>query len=186
MFLAVEEDNNPPTEPPADDHVDLEDQSPITDPDKGLDDASVEASRAKYGSNEIPVHKSPLYILFLRQFVGFLPLLIEIVALVSLGVGDYIDFAIITALLFINASIGFREEVHARKGLEELAHAIDSEISTRRNGASSNINTKELVVGDIILLVGGTIVPADTKWIKGDILRIDTASMTGEPIPRKV
>jgi H+-transporting ATPase len=41
------------------------------------------------------------------------------------------------------------------------------------------------VPGDIILLVGGTIVPADTKWVKGDRMQIDTAAMTGEPLPRK-
>lgn len=46
------------------------------------------------------------------------------------------------------------------------------------------VNVKELVPGDIILLVGGTMVPADTKWIKGDIMQIDTAALTGEPIPR--
>jgi H+-transporting ATPase len=168
------------------DDVDSEDQPPMTDPDFGLNDAAVEAARAKYGPNEIPVVEMPLYIMFLRQFVGFLPLLIEIAALVSLGVGDYTDFGIITAMLLINGCLGFREEHHAKKSLDEVSNSIDSEIATRRNGATSKLNTKDLVVGDIILLVGGTIVPADTKWIKGDRLQIDTAAMTGEPIPRKV
>lgn len=170
---------------PTDDVTDLEDQFPTTDP-VGLNDAAVEAALTKYGRNEIPVVEVPLYITFLRQFVGFLPLLIEIAALVSLGVGDYTDFGIITAMLFINACLGFREEYHAKKSLDEVSNAIDSQIATRRNGETNNLNTKELVVGDIILLVGGTIVPADTKWIKGDSLQIDTAAMTGEPIPRKV
>jgi P-type E1-E2 ATPase len=89
-------------------------------------------------------------------------------------------------MLFINGCLGFREEHHAKKSLDEVSNSIDSEIATRRNGATSNLNTKDLVVGDIILLVGGTVVPADTKWIKGDRLQIDTAAMTGEPIPRKV
>ena len=166
--------------------VDPENQAPLTDVDIGLNDKEVETAREIHGRNEIPVVETPLYMLFLRQFVGFLPMLIELAALVSLAVGDYTDFAIIAAMLIINAMLGFREEYHAKKSLDELSNAIDSEVATRRNGETINVNTKELVPGDIVLLVGGTIIPADMKWIKGDTMSIDTAAMTGEPIPRKV
>jgi H+-transporting ATPase len=75
--------------------------------------------------------------MFLRQFVcridSFPSILIEIAALVSLGVGDYTDFGIITAMLFINGCLGFREEHHAKKSLDEVSNSIDSEIATRRN-----------------------------------------------------
>lgn len=54
-----------------------------------------------------------------------------------------------------------------------------------RNEKTEHISTTELVPGDVIFLVGGNIVPADTKWLKGDILQVDTAALTGEPIPRK-
>lgn len=166
--------------------TDLEDQAPLTDVDIGLKDTEVETAKQQYGKNEIPVVETPLYMLFLRQFIGFLPMLIELAALVSLAVGDYTDFGIILAMLIINALLGFREEYHAKKSLDELSNAIDSEVATRRNGETTQLNTKELVPGDIVLLVGGTIIPADMKWIKGDTMSIDTAAMTGEPIPRKV
>jgi magnesium-transporting ATPase (P-type) len=44
---------------------------------------------------------------------------------------------------------------------------------------------KELVPGDVWLLVGGTVVPTDIKFVMGETLSIDTAAPTGEPLPRK-
>jgi H+-transporting ATPase len=156
-----------------------------TDPDTGLTTSQVEKALEKYGLNEIPAPVTPLYMLFLYQFSGFLPFLIEVAAIVSLGVQDYVDFGIITAILVINACLGFREEYHAKKSLDELSSSLESEIAVRRNGEVVQISTTQLVPGDIILLVGGTVVPADTQWIRGDAMQIDTAALTGEPIPRK-
>lgn len=51
-----------------------------TDPDNGLSSKEVAMAMEIYGPNEIPVPSTPLIVLFLRQFVGFLPLLIEIVS----------------------------------------------------------------------------------------------------------
>lgn len=62
---------------------------------------------------------------------------------------------------------------------------LESEIAVRREGDTMVLNTKELVPGDVVLLVGGTIVPADVQWLKGDVVQVDTAALTGEPIPRK-
>lgn len=119
-----------------------------TDLDKGLDDAQVEVQRAKFGSNEIPVPCTPMYVLFLRQFIGFLPMLIQLAALISLAVQDYTDFGIIVGMLVINASLGFREEYHAKKSLDEVSNQLESEIAVRRNnGQTKPMPTKELVPG---------------------------------------
>lgn len=156
-----------------------------TDPSTGLTTEQVEAARAIYGVNEIPVPEIPLYMLFLHQYTGFLPGLIEVAAIVALAVEDFIDFGIIVAILLLNGCLGFREEYNAKKALEEISNSIESAITVRRNGETESISIKELVPGDIILLVGGTISPADVKWISGDIMQIDTAALTGEPLPRK-
>lgn len=190
MTDVVEDDTPPPNntgggdeEQPALEEKDL---LAMTDPDSGLTDAEYAVALEKYGKNEIPVTETPLYVLFLRQFVGFLPVLIEVAAIVSLAVEDFVDFGIIIAMLSVNACLGFREEYHAKKSLDEVSGSLESEITVRRNqGETKQILTKDLVPGDIILLVGGTILPADTKWVKGDKMQIDTAAMTGEPIPRK-
>jgi len=156
-----------------------------TDVSTGLTSEQVQKALEEHGPNEIPVPESPIYMMFIRQFVGFLPFLIELAALISLAVQDYIDFAIIAGILIINGLLGFREEYHAKKSLDEVSKSLESEIVVRRNSETKTMPVKELVPGDIILLVGGTIVPADTKWLSGDKMQIDTAPLTGEPLPRK-
>jgi P-type E1-E2 ATPase len=88
-------------------------------------------------------------------------------------------------MLLINACLGFHEEYKAKKSLDELSHQLESVVAVRRNGETLELNVTELVPGDVVLLVGGTILPADTQWIKGDKVSVDTAPLTGEPIPRK-
>ena len=87
-------------------------------------------------------------------------------------------------LLFI-ASLGFHEDYKCKKSLDELSASLESEIAIRREGKTEALPTKECLPGDIVLLVGGTILPADIKWVRGDKMSIDTAALTGEPIPRK-
>jgi len=156
-----------------------------TNINKGLMDDEVTKSREINGSNEIPTHVTPTYMLFLKQFFGFMPLLILAAAIVTIGELDYPDFIILICMLLINATLGFREEYHAKKALDELSNSLESEITVVRNGSSMALLVSEIVTGDIVMLVGGNMVPADVKWLRGDVMSIDTAAMTGEPLPRK-
>ena len=58
----------------------------------------------EFGPNEIPAPSTPTYMIFVRQFTGFLPILIEIAAIISLAVQDWTDFGIIVAILVINGT----------------------------------------------------------------------------------
>jgi H+-transporting ATPase len=62
---------------------------------------------------------------------------------------------------------------------------LENEAVVIRDGETKSIPTKDLVPGDILYLVGGNLVPADVQWIKGDKMSIDTAALTGEPLPYK-
>jgi len=157
----------------------------LTDADKGLTSLQVEASLLKWGRNVIPRPDVKTWVLFARQFIGFMPILMEVAAVISIATLDYTDFGIILALLLINACIGFREEYHAKKALDELTKKVESEITVIRNGISESIAVTELCQGDMVMLVGGTSVPADIQWRRGDVMSIDTAALTGEPVPRK-
>ncbi len=61
---------------------------------------------------------------------------------------------------------------------------MEQKIAVLRDGSADHLLTRLLVPGDVILLVGGCAVPADVEWLEGDILSIDTAALTGEPLPR--
>lgn len=62
---------------------------------------------------------------------------------------------------------------------------MEQKIATLRDGRAENLLTRLLVPGDVVLLIGGCAVPADVEWLEGDILQVDTAALTGEPLPRK-
>ena len=62
---------------------------------------------------------------------------------------------------------------------------MEKKITTVRDGSGVELLTRLLVPGDVVLLVGGCEVPADIEWIEGDVLSVDTAALTGEPLPRK-
>jgi magnesium-transporting ATPase (P-type) len=81
--------------------VDVQD-IPDTNVDVGLSISDVETLREKYGWNEIPAPSTPLYLLFVHQFTGFLAILIELAAIISLSVQDWTDFGIIVGILLVN------------------------------------------------------------------------------------
>jgi H+-transporting ATPase len=62
---------------------------------------------------------------------------------------------------------------------------MEQKIPTLRDGKAEQLNTRLLVPGDVVLLMGGVQVPADIEWLEGDVLSVDTAALTGEPLPRK-
>jgi len=140
----------------------------------------------EYGRNEIPEVDTPWYILLGKQFVGVMPFMLEIAAIVSAWIQDWTDFGIIMAMLILNALIGFHEEHKAKQSLDALKSQMIATVPVKRDGAMSVQPAAELVPGDIIFLRGGNVVPADCQWLEGDEMQVDTAALTGEPIPRKV
>jgi len=139
----------------------------------------------KYGYNELPQIVVPLWYIFLIQFTGTMPYMLELACILALIVADYIDFAIIFMMVCCNGYLGFHEELKAKASLEELTNKMEQKIAVLRDGTAEHMNTRLLVPGDVVLLVGGVALPADVEWFEGDVLAIDTAALTGEPLPRK-
>jgi H+-transporting ATPase len=67
----------------------------------------------------------------------------------------------------------------------ELTNKMEQKIPVLRDGKAEQLLTRLLVPGDVVLLMGGAQVPADIEWMEGDVLSVDTAALTGEPLPRK-
>lgn len=68
----------------------------------------------------------------------------------------------------------------------ELTNKMEQKVTVVRDGHAEIVLSRLLVPGDVVLLVGGTLVPADVDWIEGDVLLLDTSAITGEALPRKV
>ncbi|EOD12285.1 hypothetical protein EMIHUDRAFT_76716, partial [Emiliania huxleyi CCMP1516] len=153
---------------------------------KGLTTAEAQAQTIKWGRNEIPEEKEPLWRMFAMQFVGTMPAMIEIAGLLAFLLKSYVDFWIILALLLTNATLGFIEEMNAQASISALKDGMIRKLPTKRDGNFTPLDIAELVPGDVVFLRGGNVVPADCKWIEGDELQVDQAALTGESLPVQV
>jgi H+-transporting ATPase len=150
---------------------------------KGLSSAQAAAQIEKWGKNEIPEEKEPLWRMFAMQFVGTMPAMIEAAGLLSAILGSWIDFWIIFALLMTNATLGFVEEMNAQASIAALKDGMIRKLPVKRDNKFTPLNVVEIVPGDVVFLRGGNVVPADARWIEGDELAVDQAALTGESLP---
>jgi len=135
------------------------------------------------GSNEIQEKKTNSFIKFLTYFWGPIPWMIETAAILSAVVRHWPDFFIISILLFANAVIGFWEERQAGNAIAALKAKLAIKAQVKRDGNWVDIPARELVVGDVIRLRRGDIVPADVRHMDGETIEVDQSSLTGESLP---
>ena len=97
---------------------------------------------------------------------------------------DWEDFVGIICLLFVNSGIGFYEEHNAGNAVKALMDSLAPKAKVRRNGQWQEIESADLVPGDIIAFKIGDIVPADCRLIEAVNVSIDQAALTGESLPQ--
>jgi len=155
-------------------------------PTAGLTSQEAQRRLEEFGRNEIPEVSEPWYVMLFKQFVGVMPFMLEIAAALSAAIGDWPDLAVIALMLVVNALIGFHEERKAKNSLDALKAQMTATVPTKRDGVMVITEVAQLVPGDVVFLRGGNVVPADCEWLEGDQMLVDTAALTGEPVPRKV
>ena len=160
-----------------------------TNIENGLNDEKVKELREKYGYNELEVKKKKsLLMKFIEQFKDFMIIILIIAAIVSGVVGHMqgegiTDSIIILIVVFMNAIIGVAQENKAEKSLEALQKLSSHVAKVIRNGEITVIPSRELVLGDIVVLETGDYVPADLRIIEAVNLKAQEASLTGESLP---
>lgn len=147
----------------------------------GLTDMTAASRLIEYGPNELQEakKKSPL-MMFLRQFIDVMILVLVAAAVISGLIGDVKDTIVIIAIVILNAIIGFIQEYRAEKAMESLKKMAAPFASVIRNGQFTSIPAAQIVPGDIVVLEAGNLVPADLRLIETNALKIDEASLTGE------
>ena len=153
----------------------------------GLSNIEVNRRKEKYGENIIREKaKESFLIRFLKQFNDFMIIILIIASIVSAGVSfiqgenDYIDSIIIIGIVIINAIMGLVQETKAEKSIEALKKLTPQIAKVIRNGKVEQINAKDLVPGDILILEAGSFVPADCRLIETFGLKVEESSLTGE------
>ena len=149
------------------------------DAETGL--TSVEAvSRLKqHGANEVVIQKGHPVLAFLAKFWGLSAWMLELIMLLSAVLGKYSDLAVVSALLVVNAILGFAQERRAAGVVETLRQRLRVSARVRRDSTWQLVPARELVPGDIVRVRAGDIVPADVKLLTGP-LSVDQSALTGE------
>lgn len=165
-------------------------------PSLGLSSAEAEASRLKYGSNQLtPPKRESLWSKFIEKFKDPIILILLVAMLLSLGVSCYEYFiaghrslslflepAGVLLAVVLATGVAFYFELRSEKEFEIL-NQVNEEIYYKvyRNGQLSQILKADIVVGDTILLETGEQIPADGTLLESVSLQVDESSLTGEP-----
>jgi magnesium-transporting ATPase (P-type) len=99
------------------------------------------------------------------------------------GVSDYIEGAVITAVIIGNILIGFYQEYRAEQKMDALRSLSSPSATVIRNGEVVTIPSAEVVPGDVVLVKTGDTVPADLRFVDGMNLECDEKILTGEAVP---
>lgn len=152
-------------------------------PNLGLNDEEVQQRLKTYGPNKIQAHKrKSIFMLFVQQLQDALIYVLLGAVVITMLMGEYIDGIIITAVIIINATLGVIQEVRAGNAIDALRDLSTPKALVKRNGQTVEINSEEIVPGDIIVLDTGRFVPADLRLIESANLQIDESALTGESI----
>lgn len=157
----------------------------------GLTSEEVESRLNKYGYNEFQKKKpKSLGIKFLEQFKSFMIIVLLIAAAISGVIGylqgeGFTDAIIILAIVILNAIIGVIQEAKAESSLEALEKMSSPHCNVVRNGKIEEIESRNLVPGDIVELETGDAIPADLRLVEAVNLKIQDAALTGESVPEE-
>jgi len=136
-----------------------------TDRQKGLTGAEAEERRKSFGYNELEDTHENQFVKFISYFRGPILYVMEIAVLLAGGLQDWIDFGVIIGILIMNAAVGWYQEKQAGDIVAQLKAGIALKCTVVRDGKEGEIEARDLVPGDIIILEEGATIPADAKII---------------------
>ncbi len=154
------------------------------DIENGLTQSEVEKSRNEHGKNELEEKGTrSKWLRLLDQFKDTMIIVLLVASAISFALGDRTEAIIIVAIVVLNALIGFIQENKAEESLKALQDMSSPNSKVIRDGHEISIPSKEVVVGDLMILEAGDLVSADLRIVKSNSLQIQEASLTGESVP---
>ncbi len=135
----------------------------------------------KFGFNILEKKKhDSAFKIFLSQFSNFLVILLIIATIISFVLGEVLDAVAMLSILLLTAILGFVQDYKAEKAMEALEKMSSPHAKVLRNNVIVKIPSKNIVVGDVVFLEAGDIVPADGRIIDSHNFKVNEASLTGE------
>lgn len=152
-----------------------------TDSREGLSRTQIEERMEEYGPNKLPEkEKTPEWKKYLSHFNDILIYILLIAAVITFVLGHFIDMTVILLVAVINATIGYVQERKAEKAVEGIKDMLSMEANVLRDGKTEQVESTELVPGDIVFLEAGDKVPADMRLMEAEKLNAEESPLTGE------
>lgn len=155
-----------------------------TDSKVGLTQIEAQKRLEVNGYNQLnEAASTTLFQKFINQFKDFMIAILLVAAVVAAFTGELVDAIFILAIVIINAVFGVFQEAKAEDAINALKEMSTPNANIIRDGKDMSVKSTNLVVGDIVRLEAGDIVPADVRFIESASLQIEEASLTGESVP---
>lgn len=155
----------------------------------GLSGSEIDIRKEKYGLNKLDSKKQKLLLtIFIEQFKSSMVVILLIAAIISGIIGimegeGLVESFVIIAILLLNAIIGTVEEKKAQTSLEALNKMSSPHTKVLREGQIEEIDSIDIVPGDIVILETGDIIPADLRLLETINLKVQESALTGESFP---
>lgn len=147
----------------------------------GLNENQVKENLDKFGYNQLTEkQKQTAMQVFLSQFKDLLVIILIIAAIISAATGNLESTLVIFAVIILNAILGTVQHFKAEASLDSLKALSSPSAKVYRNGKKIEVQSKEIVPGDILILEAGDMVAADGRIIENFSLQVNESSLTGE------
>lgn len=151
---------------------------------KGLTTAEAEKRLEEFGENTVFKKKKigPVLI-FLSKLKNPIFILMIAVSLVSFFMGAIASAVIVVLMVLLSATLDFLNTYKSQQSVEKLASRVATKVTVVRDGKKKEIAFKNVVLGDVVFLSAGNVVPADCRILESDDFFVNQSSLTGESLP---
>ncbi len=153
-------------------------------PSSGLSYQQAAERLEEYGKNKIEgKKKKSLVMMFFAQLKDALIYVLLAATVITFIIGEYADSIIILSVVLINAIIGMAQEYKAEQAIAALQKMSNPKTIVRREGIDQEIDSEDLVPGDVVIIDAGRFIPADLRLTESSNLQIEESALTGESVP---
>ncbi len=151
---------------------------------RGLDDAEAARRLTAGGPNALRLRRGPgLLSLVLSQLRDTMILVLLCAAVLTVVIGDLRDTTVILVVIAVNTALGVVQQRRAERAVAALATLSAPAAHVVRDGVVRSVSSGDVVVGDVVRLEAGDLVPADARLVQGAGLQVDESALTGESVP---
>lgn len=150
---------------------------------EGLSNKEAKNRLERYGKNVLPSKKRDSILkIFFKELTSPIEIVLIFTVLISFFIGEVVDALVILFIIFVDVIMGTYQENKALKSAEALSKMLKTKTRVLRSGKEIEIDSEDIVIGDIILVESGTKITSDARIIECSNLQVDESALTGESI----